>query len=662
MIKFITSVSFIIGIFTAAPLAALLFEYSPLLGEPMGYVFNKPIYLPWDWVRWFYQQTNPEVQWIFWVSLIPLFSGMIITSILSLIFYRARMHVNNTGSFGTARWATEKDLKRDKLLNYRKIQGIVLAQTKEAKYKKNDLMSKPGKILLDYSKTHTCCIAPTGAGKGIGFVIPTMITWPNSAVILDIKGEIHKLTAGFRSQFSEIKYFNPTVENTNQYNPLDEIRIRTNHEIQDVQNIVTIIMTPNDENKSNADPYWRQSAEMVLNGAILHLKYRDPKPTFHDLLHFISGNSEEWANEMLHYQHTPIGPHKEVARAAQDILARDEKNRSSVITSATAPLYLFSDPLLAKTTSKSDFNIEDLVDSQYPTTLYICIPSSDLTRLNPILRIFFTFIFLKMAARESSLEAIEKQHRLLMLLDEFPQLGRMNSIESNLAFCRGYGIKVAIISQSVNQLNKTYGRDNAILDNIDTKVFFSANDNETASQISKLLGVSTEVRKNISKSGKRMDVVLDNINQTQMEVGRPLLTPGEVLTMSPDECLIIQNGKYPYKGKKVKYYIDNRFMDVLLKAPPLPPLPMIPNEINDEEKIFEGDWENENMDDTISREIDIKDIPEEILKETFDDRDEEFSDINETTKINSNENEISNELEEQEAIQEIYEHDDVRGL
>lgn len=658
MLKFITVTSFIVGIFAAAPLAALLFDYSPLLGEPIGYIFSKPIYFPWDWVRWFYQQTNPQLQWIFWVSLIPLFSGMTITSILFLIFYRARMTVDSTGSFGTARWATEKDLRHAGLLNYKKTQGIVLAQTTEAKFTHNSRMLKSGKVLLDYDKTHTCCIAPTGAGKGIGFVVPTMITWPDSTVILDIKGEIYALTAGFRSQFSEIKYFNPTVENTNRYNPLDEIRIKTNHEIQDVQNIVTIIMTPNDD-KSNTDPYWRQSAEMVLSGAILHLKYRDPHPTFHDLLHFISGNSEEWTKEMLHYQHTPIGPHKEVVRAAKDILARDEKNRNSVITSATAPLYLFSDPLLTKATSKSDFNIEDLVNSEHPITLYICIPSSDLVRLNPILHIFFTFIFLKIAARESTLEAIEKQHRLLMLLDEFPQLGRMNSIESNLAFCRSYGIKVAIVSQSVNQLNKVYGRDNSILDNIDTKVFFSANDNETASQISKLLGISTEIRKNISKTGKRMDVVLDSINQTQMEVGRPLLTPGEVLTMSPDECLVIQSGRHPYKGKKVKYFADDRFMKVLQKAPPLPTLI---NESDNEKNTSEENWEDENMDDTMIEKIDINDVPQEILKETSDNEDKEFSDINETTDINLNENEISNELEEQEAIQEIYEHDDVRGL
>jgi hypothetical protein len=158
------------------------------------------------------------------------------------------------------------------------------------------------------------------------------------------------------------------------------------------------------------------------------------------------------------------------------------------------------------------------------------------------------------------------RHRLLMLLDEFPSLGRLAFFEGELPYLAGYGIKCFLIAQSLNQIEKAYGANNAILDNCHIRVTYNALDERTAKRISDLLGQATLTRKQRSFAGGVS--WLSKVSHSEQEVGRPLLMPDEILRLPYDEALLMVGGLPPYHAKKIMYYLDARFRDRAWRRPP----------------------------------------------------------------------------------------------
>jgi type IV secretion system protein VirD4 len=149
------------------------------------------------------------------------------------------------------------------------------------------------------------------------------------------------------------------------------------------------------------------------------------------------------------------------------------------------------------------------------------------------------------------------RHRLLLLLDEFPSLGRLEFFETALAFIAGYGLKAFLIAQSLNQLEKAYGPNNAILDNCHVRITYGANDDKTARRISDLLGQATEKKTQKTYSGSGL--WLSGRSETEQEYARPLLTPGEVIQLPQDDGILLVGGLLPYRARKVRYFLDERF-------------------------------------------------------------------------------------------------------
>jgi len=160
-----------------------------------------------------------------------------------------------------------------------------------------------------------------------------------------------------------------------------------------------------------------------------------------------------------------------------------------------------------------------------------------------------------------------------MMLDEFPALGRLDFFETALAFMAGYGIRAYLIAQSLNQISKAYGENNAILDNCHVRIAFSSNDERTAKRISDALGTATELRAQRNYAGHRLAPWLSHVMVSRQETARPLLTPGEVMQLPASDELVLVSGLPPIRAKKLRYYEDSNFTARVAAAPP--PVPRV---------------------------------------------------------------------------------------
>ncbi len=227
-------------------------------------------------------------------------------------------------------------------------------------------------------------------------------------------------------------------------------------------------------------------------------------------------------------------------------------------------LGLYRDPMVAKVTARCDWRIGDLVDGAKPATLYLVVPPSDISRTKPLIRLVLNQIGRRLT---EDLQAKSKRRRLLLMLDEFPALGRLDFFESALAFMAGYGLKSFLIAQSLNQIEKAYGQNNSILDNCHVRVAFATNDERTAKRVSDALGVATELRAMKNYAGHRLSPWLGHLMVSRQETARPLLTAGEVMQLPPADELVLVSGVPPIRAKKARYFEDRRLAE-RVRPPP----------------------------------------------------------------------------------------------
>ena len=243
---------------------------------------------------------------------------------------------------------------------------------------------------------HVLAVAPTRSGKGVGLVVPTLLTWPGSAVVHDIKGENWVLTAGWRAQFSHCLLFDPTNPLSARFNPLLEVR-KGAHEVRDVQNIADILVDP--EGAKERRDHWEKTAHALLTGAILHVLYAEEEKTLARVATFLADPSRSILRTlriMLTTNHlgTDEAPlaHPAVASIARELLNKSDNERSGVVSTAMSFLGLYRDPLIAANTARSDWRIADLMQAERPVSLYLVVPPSDISRTKPLVRLILNQI------------------------------------------------------------------------------------------------------------------------------------------------------------------------------------------------------------------------------------------------------------------------------
>ena len=467
---------------------------------------------------------------------------------IALSVWRGR-ETKKANTYGSARWADRRDIKQAGLLSP---SGVILGKFQNG-YLRHD------------GPEHVLCFAPTRSGKGVGLVIPTLLTWPGSAIVHDIKGENWVLTAGFRASFSRTLLFDPTNLASAHYNPLLEVR-RGISEVRDVQNIADILVDP--EGSLEKRNHWEKTSHALLVGAILHVLYAEKDKTLAGVAAFLSDPErtiEKTLDAMMDTPHLgDAGPHPVVASAARELLNKSDNERSGVLSTAMSYLGLYRDPVIAEITKGSDWRIADLVNGARPVSLYLVVPPSDISRTKPLIRLILNQIGRRLT---EELNSKTRRHRLLMLLDEFPALGRLDFFESALAFMAGYGLKSFLIAQSLNQIERAYGKNNAILDNCHVRVAFATNDEGTAKRVSESLGTATEQRAMKNYAGHRLSPWLGHLMISRSETSRPLLTQGEILQLPETDEIVMLSGSPPIKAKKARYYADPRLNARILPPP-----------------------------------------------------------------------------------------------
>ncbi|TIQ16963.1 MAG: conjugal transfer protein TraG [Mesorhizobium sp.] len=537
------------AIWSATQWTAWRLGFQPQLGTPWFELAGWPIYHPPAFFWWWFSYDAYARSIFHEGGIIAASGGFLSIAVAILLSVLRARESDDVETYGSARWATLAEIKDAGLLGP---DGVVLGRF-ERGYLRHD------------GPEHVLCFAPTRSGKGVGLVIPSLLAWPGSAIVHDIKGENWQLTAGFRARHGRVLLFDPTNAGSSAYNPLLEVR-RGEWEVRDVQNIADILVDP--EGSLERRNHWEKTSHALLVGAILHVLYAQKDKTLAGVANFLSDPArsiEATLAAMMKTRHLgEAGPHPVVASAARELLNKSDNERSGVLSTAMSFLGLYRDPVVATVTSRCDWRIADIVGGDRPATLYLVVPPSDINRTKPLVRLLLNQIGRRLT---EDLNARSDRHRLLLMLDEFPALGRLDFFESALAFMAGYGLKAFLIAQSLNQIERAYGPNNSILDNCHVRVSFATNDERTAKRISDALGTATEMRAMKNYAGHRLSPWLGHLMISRQETARPLLTPGEVMQLPPSDEIVMVAGVHPIRARKARYYEDVRFTERILPAP-----------------------------------------------------------------------------------------------
>ena len=447
---------------------------------------------------------------------------------------------------GDARWASEGDVKFAKL---RAKKGMILGVTGRSDY------------LIADDFQHVLLFAPTGSGKGVGFVIPNLLFWQESVVCHDIKLENYELTSGWRAkQGQKIFLWNPADPDGHShcYNPLDWISEKPGQMVDDVQKICNLIL-PEQE-------FWQNEARSLMLGVILYLVAVPEKVTsFGEVVRTMRSDDVVYnLAVVLDTIGKKIHPVSYMNIAA--FLQKADKERSGVVSTLNSGLELWANPLIDATTARSDFDLQLL--KKQKTTVYVGVTPDNLQRLEPLLKVFYQqasdFLTRKMPQAD-------EPHGVMFMMDEFPSLGEMPQFQIGIAYFRGYRVKLFLIVQDTQQLKGIYEEAgmNSFLSNSYYRVTFSANNIETAEMISKLIGNKT-VKQESHNKPRFLDLNPASRTMHVSETQRALLLPQEVIGLPRDEQIILVESSPPIKTKKIFYYKDPFFTKRLMKAIEVP--------------------------------------------------------------------------------------------
>ena len=545
------------GVWIATQWVAGQLDHSAYLGSPWFTLAEKPVYYPWRLFEWWYAFDAYAPKVFFKGGNIAAGSGFLgaFFAVIGSV-WRGRQAGKLT-TFGSSHWAKRSDLMKAGLF---KPSGVFLGQLDQNYLRHN-------------GPEHVMAFAPTRSGKGVGLVVPTLLSWTGSAVIHDIKGENWQITSGWRATFSHCLLFNPTDISSAKYNPLMEVR-KGAFEVRDVQNIADILVDP--EGALERRNHWEKTGHALLVGAILHILYAEQEKTLSRVASFLSDPARSFEKTlwvMMNTNHLGEGDtakvHPVVAQAARELLNKSENERSGVLSTAMSFLGLYRDPTVAAVTSACDWRIDDLVNGDKPVSLYLVVPPSDISRTKPLVRLILNQIGRRLTESLDGDGVTPDRREVLLMLDEFPALGRLDFFESALAFMAGYGLRAFLITQSLNQIEKAYGPNNSILDNCHVRVAFATNDERTAKRISDALGSTTEMRAMKNYAGHRLAPWLAHVMVSRQETARQLLTPGEVMQLPADEEIVLLSGQAPILAKKLRYFEDENFTDRVLPPPML---------------------------------------------------------------------------------------------
>ncbi len=508
---------------------------------------------------------------------------------------------------GTARFATAKEIMKSNMIQdpmnmdtIEKRHGIIVGAIEHptgrliTRYDTKKSMRL--RLLSHFGAQHVLLIAPTGGGKGVGVVTPTLLNYPDSVFMYDIKGADWIKTSGYRAKhLNNICLKFEAINNDGsscKFNPMDIVRIGTQHEVKDAGNLAVMLIDT--DGKGFAGDHWRTSAVDLLTGVILHILYTKKHKNLNSVTRFISGidpdtdaaynGDKGWLGEMMgeagithleaYSKHKNIiqdqarvelgslidemGINKVIKSSASKLYFKEGKaegERSSIISSTNAPLSLYNDPIIALNTSTSSFKLTDFQAHIQPISLYVVVAPTDQERLNPLIRILITQIINTVQATE-----LGKERELLFLLDEFAKLKRMDVVEAAMATIRSFRARFLLVIQDVAQLKNYYGDlAAAIFSNAGIRIAFASNEESTQNMLAKMTGEKTYIAETTSTAVQRSQGwgFGGSVTTTtsKQESVRTLMTANEIARLG-DNTLIFIEGENTILGKTYNYRED----------------------------------------------------------------------------------------------------------
>ncbi len=473
-----------------------------------------------------------------------IFSPIIIVIIFYIKNFKAIKHFEfgktKETVYGDAAWATQEDVERAGL---RSKEGMLLGVDNNGYY-------------ISEGFQHALLFAPTGSGKGVGFVIPNLLFWQHSVVVHDIKLENFQLTSGWRAkQGHKVYVWEPSNPDgvTHCYNPIDWVSSKPGQMVDDVQKISNLIMPEKD--------FWNNEARSLFLGIVLYLIADSTKiKSFGEVVRTMRSDDVVYnLAVVLDTLGKVIHPVAYMNIAA--FLQKADKERSGVISTMNSSLELWANPLIDIATASSDFSIIEMKKQR--TTIYVGLTPDNIQRLQKLMQVFYQQAteFLSRKIPDTK----DEPYGVMFMMDEFPTLGKMEQFKSGIAYFRGYRVRLFLIIQDTQQLKGTYEEAgmNSFLSNSTYRITFAANNYETANLISQLCGNKTVEQASYSKP-MFFDFNISSRSQNISNVQRALLLPQEVIQLPRDEQIVLIESFPPIRSNKIKYYADNFFTKRLL--------------------------------------------------------------------------------------------------
>lgn len=550
-----------VGMMAGTQFVAAHYQYQPALGWGLPVGETARLYPPWDILIWAGKWAKSEAH------------GPVIRAGASLIFLGVALGVllvrlfdapdtSATRSNGDLALRTGKpdrargwgDVKALRAAGLTGDHGVVFGRTERESWLERFPQVGP-ELLTSPDLRPLLVTGGTRSGKGRGVVVPSLLNWSWSALVFDPKGELWALSAGHRSTLGPALFFNPRASTTARFNPLAEIAVGSGA-VGHVTRLVELLAEPGTGAPST--DIWDKLGKEMLGALILHVLF-SAAPDAKNLVTVkdLSADLDQAAAAMLATRHFQRGKgeapvcHPHIAQIARAYAATHEKGRKSVQMTVRSYLAWIAGDEIEHAISASDFRIGDLMCAANPVSLYVQIAPGDLKALQPLVRLFFHLAATAFTTHlETDSDGRPKEHALLMVLDEFPLLGKVSFFEDVVRLSAGFGIKCLFVAQSLNDIARIYGPLNGFLDNAAIYVAFAALDPTTREKVSKLTGMVKETRVSASLPHQFTE---RGGSRTISDIDRPLLDIAEVGALPDDRQLIFIAGHRPYLLPKLRY-------------------------------------------------------------------------------------------------------------
>lgn len=497
---------------------------------------------------WYYYGAQKHIQELLYTSIGLGFAALLLP--FGLIFGPTKKSL-----FGDARFAKKSEVKKAGLLGEK---GLIVGKL-------------GSRFLMFEGQQHAIIAAPTRSGKGVGIVIPNLLNWPDSVVVLDIKQENWSITSGYRNKYGQQCYlFNPAATDyrTHRYNPLAYISDDTNFRIDDIQKIANMRYP----DKPDTDLIWTATPRSLFLGIVLYLLETPGKPvTMGQVLResLADGDGAVYFAKIINDRADEGKPLSGACvRALNTYISISADNtRSGVIAGFRSGLEQWMNPMVDAATSANDFDLRDVRKKRM--SIYLGITVDNLERMAPILNLFFQQL-IDLNTRELPSQNKALKHQCLLLADEFTAIGKINVLSKGISYIAGYGLRMMPIIQSPAQLFEVYGKHAA--ENFTTNHALmivyppKASETQTAKDISEWLGYQTVEGR--SESRRTPDKYLFSKSVSVSEQRRALLLPQEITALGGKKEIVVMEDTPPILAKKVVFFKETAFIDRLKELSP----------------------------------------------------------------------------------------------